>query len=131
MSYGLPYRFIIYSLENTCNGMVYVGRTRHMTIRMQQHAGVNSPTRGISDAIGRYGIDSFMVKELDGCEDYRESFLLERFWIHLLEANDPRFGYNSSTLYRVHIDMTLFPLVPNSRSLSNPRLAHHLGPNQQ
>jgi len=91
----------IYCIENILNGKVYVGRTQY-DIRLRWNAHVQSPSR--KTALGRdvleFGAAIFTIRLLDTAANSLEAAKRERLYTHLLESNDPQFGYNSPKIYR-------------------------------
>jgi hypothetical protein len=67
----------IYAIENKLDGRAYVGRTKYfLKSRWDAHRKLALvPTR--------------------------DAGLTERLFTHLLESNDPQFGYNSPNIYRI------------------------------
>jgi len=93
----------IYAIENTLDGKTYVGRTGYPESRWKAHQWMRGKSP-IHVAIKKHGIEHFSFRVLDKCHGSLEAGLRERFWTHLLEANDPRFGYNNPRIYAVSDD---------------------------
>ena len=92
----------IYCIENVTNGKVYVGKTDSYPTRRVCHLGSPSAKTVIGRAMIEHGASAFRMRVLETTtSNKRDAAMLERIWIHLLEANDPRFGYNSPRIYPV------------------------------
>ncbi len=90
----------IYLLRNLVNRKIYIGKTesplryrwhRHIREAMTRHAnGV-----AIHHAIRKYGSASFSVERLcSNISKHADLAAIERLYIRMFRANDPRFGYN-------------------------------------
>jgi excinuclease UvrABC nuclease subunit len=89
-----PLEHHIYLITNTRNGKVYVGRASCLKARIATHfSGQGNGV--IGREIRMLGPSAFTWRVLDTANSVIEAAGLERLWIHLLEANDPKFGYNS------------------------------------
>lgn len=91
-----PAPFIVYLIENTFNGMRYVGATKKpLRIRWKEHReDANSTScRGLLIAIRQYGKDSFRMRILSEALNEVVAYELERFWIRELRTLFPN-GYN-------------------------------------
>lgn len=82
----------VYKIVNRLDGRVYVGKTCYpLDLRIRQHITTQS---NIGVALAADGPHNFEVTRLETVDTNQEALLLERFWTNLLEAWDPRFGYN-------------------------------------
>ncbi len=90
----------IYLAANLVNGKVYVGQTiQPLSRRWSQHirTAQDKPKYALHHAIRKYGASMFAVSVV-AQSDTREGLNeLEREWIALRQANDPRFGYNMTS----------------------------------
>lgn len=82
----------IYKIENTLNGMIYIGQSVHIERRFQEHIIKSHNSQKIDKAINEYGVENFqfsiieqcLKKDLDNREDY---------WIQYYQCLYPK-GYN-------------------------------------
>lgn len=83
---------IIYKITNKINGKVYIGQTvRPLNVRIKQHL-----VRGeslVSKAIKKYGIDKFIIEQIDRAKSKPELDRKERYWIGVYDCVAPN-GYN-------------------------------------
>jgi GIY-YIG catalytic domain len=91
----------IYAIESLTDGRSYVGTTGYVDSRRKTHLSWTSNKTAIGRAIREQGADTFTFRVLAECKGKREAELYERLFIHLLESNDPQFGYNSPRIYAV------------------------------
>jgi hypothetical protein len=91
--------FTIYAVIHIPTGKAYVGKTKHLEDRRRAH--LDNPTYKyrLGGEIRRLGAHMFNFHVLAHSDILEEASQLERFWIHLLEANDPQYGYNSPRFY--------------------------------
>lgn len=87
----------IYTITNTINGKVYVGKSIDYRTRLSVHK--NKLVTGIhknphlQSAVNIYGIDTFLFELLEECrEEYLNS--LENYWCNILDSHNREFGYN-------------------------------------
>ena len=90
----------IYKIINTVNGKIYVGKTTE-TIERRFYEHKLSVKTGkkqskLYSAMKHYGIDNFIVEEIDQSDDYNELCNKEIFWIDKLNSRDDSVGYNIS-----------------------------------
>ena len=89
----------IYAIENRISGRVYVGRTYYAgKDRFKAH--YLNPKTELGREMRALGKHNFKIKVLAEVPK-RDAGGMERLFIHLLEANDPQFGYNSPKVYPV------------------------------
>ena len=82
---------IIYKITNQINNKQYVGQTvRSLTERFQEHARKNSV---VSQAIKKYGIENFIIEQIDSAKTIEELNKKEILWIDKLNTMQPN-GYN-------------------------------------
>lgn len=91
----MPY---IYKIENKINGKIYIGKTlKTIEERWREHCKdfqrERCEKRPLYSAMNKYGIENFIVKEVEQCE---ESVLSERekYWIEYY--NSFKYGYNAT-----------------------------------
>jgi len=90
----------VYCIENKIDGKKYVGITRgEIERRFKQHKTItktkNSSNKShIHNAMALYGIENFIVYELDCAETKEELFEKEKYWIKTLNTKNN--GYNET-----------------------------------
>lgn len=90
----------IYTITNTQNGKIYVGKTMYWNIRKANH--INSLRKGthknthLQSAFNKYNESNFLFEIL---EEYDDSIIyaMEHYWCTILNTNNPKFGYNIGT----------------------------------
>jgi group I intron endonuclease len=89
----------IYCFENLVNGKRYIGQSKDILRRLQEHEvrllrGVDKSTN-LQRAVDKYGIGNFRFSILEECicEELNER---EIYWISAYQSNDRRYGYNIS-----------------------------------
>jgi len=93
--YGFWVLYFVYAIENTSNGMSYVGKTKNLMQRWTSHL----YTGIIGEVIAKEGLHNFTFRVLDVVDSHEEAIGKERLYTHLLESNIPEFGYNHPDLY--------------------------------
>src|ERR1700747_3644112 len=91
--------WFIYVVECETTGKVYVGCTVDFDRRIYGHFRNPQEDMAIGREIRRLGWNCWSERVVEGAKTKKEGRLRERFWVHLLEANEPQFGYNSPTIY--------------------------------
>jgi group I intron endonuclease len=95
---GAPRLYSIYLIYNNITEKYYVGQTRRSLLdRLSDHK--KDARRGVDTylykAMRFYGENYFSICRLgDGGETQEKANEAERFWVLLLQANDPSKGYN-------------------------------------
>ena len=87
----------IYQIRNLVNSKVYVGKTRDVDLRFQQHieSSVSGDERHLYASMRHYGIENFVVDVLEeNLHSEEAANEQERAWIRKLNSFDRRFGYN-------------------------------------
>lgn len=83
---------IIYKIENTINGHIYIGQTqRSLGARVNYHSCSNKFPIGV--AIKKYGKDKFNTVIIDHANTKQELDDKERYWISFYNCKAPN-GYN-------------------------------------
>lgn len=96
----MTHRMLVYLITNLINGKHYVGKTVQL-LKKRWAGHLSDVRRGsqthLHSAIRKYGREAFsiipLVTILASDPQLKE---LEKFWIHLLNVNDPRYGYNET-----------------------------------
>lgn len=87
----------IYSIINTVNDKIYIGKTKNLYRRKYQHFGqLNSgkhTNEYLAASVKKYGVDKFYFNVIEFCD---ESVLGEReyYWIKHFDSNNRNKGYN-------------------------------------
>ena len=86
----------VYCIENIANGKKYVGHSRYMGKRFNQHKGLLANGKHhnthLQRAWNKYGCDNFRFSVLEIIDDDIE--VKEQQWMDRLMVTDDRFGYN-------------------------------------
>ena len=87
----------IYKITNKVNGKIYIGRTKNsLKARFKDHCSKNSACVAISNAIKKYGKESFKIEPLfEGSPE--ECNELEPLVIESLDSANKHVGYNIMT----------------------------------
>lgn len=91
----------VYSIVDTINQKVYVGKTKNYAARIASH--VNHAHRGgqtlLCKAICDYGVENFVVNVLATFDSEQETIEAEKFWIETLQTHAFKHGrgYNMTT----------------------------------
>lgn len=94
--------FTIYLITNLVNGKVYVGQTcqplhRRWGLHKSRAEKNEGYTAHLYNAIRKYGIENFSIKEIATCETEEWSDYLERLYILLYDSMNPEVGYNMTS----------------------------------
>lgn len=92
---------IIYKITNTINQKVYIGQTI-ATLKTRWNSHVYESKRDklnfpIYRAIRKYGVNNFIIEEIDFSNNIDELNLKETFHILKNKSNKPKYGYNCDT----------------------------------
>jgi len=85
--------FYCYKITNLINGKIYVGQTNRPTRRWTEHK-VRNTGYPISNAIKKYGADSFEFKIIAITDQQVKIDECEKYFIKSFKTNVKRFGYN-------------------------------------
>ena len=94
----------IYAIKNVINNKVYVGSTRSLTCRKQDHFSAlrrkNHANEHLQKSYNKYGKDKFHFYTLEECttENRKER---EIYWINKLNSFNRDYGYN---IYQPNVD---------------------------
>jgi len=87
----------IYTITNTKNGKIYVGKSRRLYSRKYQHFTALKKNKHsnsyLQSAVNKYGIDSFVFAIMEYCVEENLG-QREYFWIKRYNSDDREFGYN-------------------------------------
>ena len=92
----------IYKITNLIDGKIYIGQSRNIEQRFQQHKLI--PFRKSADdydkvlyqAIREYGLDNFQFEIIEECKE-EELNQKENYYIDFYKSNNPDYGYNKTT----------------------------------
>jgi len=95
----------IYRAINKINGKIYIGLTTEtIGVRFKKHLRTikSFVKRGKSlclfhKAINKYGVEGFVIEEIDCAFSEQELLYLEKYWIKYYNSNNSKIGYNSTT----------------------------------
>jgi group I intron endonuclease len=83
----------IYKITNKINGKVYIGQTcKPIKHRWLRHQHSTSGCVRLRDAIAEYGVDSFLVEEVEVCQNSVDAMNRECYWIEFYDSMN--IGYN-------------------------------------
>lgn len=83
----------IYKITNILNLKIYIGITkRSLHKRFNEHKSCKKSA--ISKAINKYGIDNFLIEQIDNAETLSEALAKETFYINQFESFVRKKGYN-------------------------------------
>ena len=88
---------IIYKITNIINNKVYIGLTtvslkeRWTNHKTSARVGVK---RHLYNSMRFYGIDKFVIEQIDSANSLEELGAKERYYINLYNSRDPNVGYN-------------------------------------
>lgn len=92
-------RICVYAIENVLDGKVYVGATRNLKSRWNDHR--KALNKGVHDAAALQvdwsanGRAAFRLVVLENLTDLADLPVREDHWIETLSAADPNYGYNT------------------------------------
>ena len=88
---------IIYKITNLTNKKVYIGQTNQPINRRwntHKRAAKNKVNRHLYDSINHYGINNFIIEQIDSSDTKEELDKKEKSWIVYYKSNLREFGYN-------------------------------------
>ena len=87
---------VIYKITNKINGKIYIGLTTvPLKERWKNHCtSVGKVNRPLYNSMNKYGIDNFIIEEIDKTDDYQKLGELERYYIAFYNSTDRTIGYN-------------------------------------
>ena len=91
--------FFIYTIHNTINNKIYVGKTTDLLKRWNKHIRIAFQNRErerffIHRSIKKYGLDSFVFSKLQSFSIEKDCNLAEIYWISYFNSTDSNYGYN-------------------------------------
>ena len=96
MSYGY-----IYKITNILNNKIYIGKTKNSIERRFNQHKKSSLTYDSSNSISylhsamyKYGVDNFIIEEIDTADSLTELNQKEKYWINEFNSIDKSIGYN-------------------------------------
>lgn len=91
----------IYKITNIVNGKIYIGKTEEtVEIRFAGHLSavrVGKKQTRLYSAIKSYGIEKFIVEEIDSADSRSELNEKEIYWISKYDSSNPDIGYNMTS----------------------------------
>ena len=91
---------VIYKITNIKTGQSYIGRTKNDFDTRYTNGEWWNETRNIYllRSVREYGIENFyVIKEMDYAFSKEELYRKERFYIKVLETNNPKKGFNRTS----------------------------------
>lgn len=103
-SRSAPPMYFIYSIFNTVNGKIYIGKTNNLRKRWNAHKRISLGGKEkfprtfsiIHSAITKYGIDKFEFLPIHSFESEDDAYKAETYWISYFNTREPTLGYNIS-----------------------------------
>lgn len=90
----------IYKITNIINGKIYIGQTSksikermYMHINKSEHK-IYREKQAIDMAIYKYGIENFIIEQIDTANNKGELSQKEKYWISFYNSNNNKIGYN-------------------------------------
>ncbi len=87
----------IYKIINTINNKIYIGCTiRSVEDRFDAHFRQRKTggCKALSRAIIKYGFENFIIEEIEKCNNEKEMFDREIYWIAFYNSTNTTIGYN-------------------------------------
>lgn len=91
--------FCVYKITNLINGKIYIGKTFNINTRWEKHIKIaeNKEEKAyqyLHKSINKYGVENFIIEELENNLTEQESFEKEKFWIKTLNSKNCDVGMN-------------------------------------
>ncbi len=92
-------KFCVYKIINLINGKVYIGKTSDINNRWKKHIKIaknreKKAYQYLHKSINKYGVENFIIEELENNITEQEAFDREKFWIIFFNSRDPNVGMN-------------------------------------
>ena len=87
-------KFYVYCFINNKNGKMYIGKTKDIQKRCNEHKIADGKCPAFHNAINKYGMDSFEFIVLNKYNTEKESLDAETYYISKYNSNTREFGYN-------------------------------------
>ena len=87
---------IIYKITNSINGKVYIGLTT-VTLEARWRGHIRDSRvcdRHLYRSMRKYGLENFIIEEIDNTDDFKKLGELERYYIKAFDSRNPDKGYN-------------------------------------
>ena len=93
---------VVYKITNKINNKIYIGQTTHtIEYRLNKHwseakcqANGKRPNNFFHNALLKYGIENFIIEEVDSAETIEELNEKEIYWINYYNSTNKEIGYN-------------------------------------
>lgn len=81
-------QYFVYQIQNKINNKLYIGITINCAKRWRKHIlqAQHAIKHAIHWAILKYGVDNFIFKEIETCNNWEHACERERFWIKELKS---------------------------------------------
>lgn len=91
--------FCVYKITNLINNKIYIGKTSDINKRWQKHTEVartkeKNAYQYLHKSINKYGMENFIIEELENNLTEQEAFNREKFWIKTLNSKNADTGMN-------------------------------------
>lgn len=85
----------VYKITNKINSKIYIGVTGNIKQRWNEHKNaVKRKCFYLQRAINKYGINNFIIEQIEKCNCYFDAFKKETYWIKHYNSRNNKFGYN-------------------------------------
>lgn len=118
--------WLIYKITNILNSKIYIGITkRSLNKRLNEHKSCKKSA--ISKAINKYGIDNFLMEQIDDAETLSEALSKETFYINQFDSFIRANGYNieinsisGETTLEAKVNLVSSLKLKKEQNLKNP-----------